>query len=362
MPIPKPRISASGIAAGIGAGLAAALLSALVAQKTSFAMAMGFISPLPIMIAAIGFGSFAGLIAVVVGSVAVGLFDVRPEGLVLVMPNKIGAGWIVILIFATSLGLPSWLLARLAVAPPKAKSAVPQLGTGVRPEENRLGRILAFAVGFAAVGVALNFAVAITKAGGFAAFMADSVSRAEPFVQSILAANRPLPKGITAHDIALGVTWGQMPLMASAAVVLLVFNLWVAARIAQASSLLQGPWPDLPRHARVPRPMALVFAVALGLSFAGGLVGMMSLIASGALLMGFALQGLAVIHAVTRGKSFRLPLLIIVYLSMALLMPWLLLIYGLIGLVDSAFAFRDRQTRKPESKPGPWQQPPPKNP
>ena len=356
MQAPKFRISGPGVAAGIGAGLAAALLSMLVAQKTSFAVAMGFISPLPIMIAALGFGSLAGLIAVVVGAVAVGVFDMRPEGLVVVLPGKLSSGGLDLAVFALSLGAPSWLLARLAVAPVLSGPDAP-----LRPDENRLGRVVAVAVGFAAIGVALDFAIAITKQGGYAAFMADTIAKAEPIVRNVLVANRPLPKGLTPHDIAVGVTWAQMPLMAGAGVVLLVFNLWLAARIAQTSKLLAAPWPDIPRYTRMPRPLGLALAVALGLSFAGGLIGMMSLIVSGAILMGFALQGLAVIHAVTRGKSFRLPLLIIVYLSLAMLMPWLLIFYGMIGLLDSGFAFRDRQKKKPVATPGPWQQPPPKD-
>jgi hypothetical protein len=355
MPKSISRISGPGVAAGIGAGLAAALLSMVVAQKTSFALAMGFISPLPVMIAALGFGSFAGLIAVAIGTVAVGVFDLRPEGLAFVLPGKALSDWVDIGVFALSLGLPSWLLARIAVAP----TAI-QTSTVARPEEIRLGRIVAVAVGFASVGVALDFAVAVTKLGGFAAFMADGIAKAEPVVRALLSSNRPMPKGITPHDIAVGVTWAQMPVMSAAGVVLLVFNLWLAARIAQASGLLVGAWPDIPRHTRVPRPLGVALAVALGLSFAGGLVGLMSLVVSGALLMGFALQGLAVIHAVTRGKSFRVPLLIIVYLSMAILMPWLLILYGFIGLLDSGVSFRDRP-KKPVTPPGPWQPPPSKN-
>ena len=83
--------------------------------------------------------------------------------------------------------------------------------------------------------------------------------------------------------------------------------------------------------------------MVLGLSFAGDLIGMLALIASGALAMGFVLQGLAVVHAMTRGKSGRLPLLIIVYLCTALLFPWPLVAAGFLGLLDAGFAFRDRQ-------------------
>jgi asparagine N-glycosylation enzyme membrane subunit Stt3 len=98
-------------------------------------------------------------------------------------------------------------------------------------------------------------------------------------------------------------------------------------------------WPDVPSSFRVPRPVAIVLAVALGLSFAGGPVGMAGVIVSGVLLMAFVFQGLAVVHGVTRGKSYRLPLLIIVYLTLI----WTVAFYGLLGLLDAGFAFRDRQ-------------------
>ena len=213
----------------------------------------------------------------------------------------------------------------------------------MRPEERTLGLILALAVGFASLGVAFDLVIAATKAGGFDAFIAATVKKAEPIIDALLSSRRSLPKGVDMHQVAVIVTWAQMPLMAAAEVVLLAANLWLAARIAQASDLLGKPWPDIPGHTRVPRPLALVLAVALGLSFAGGVVGAVGLITSGALIMAFAFQGLAVLHALPRGKGYRFPLLIIVYLTMAILMPWLVVGYGLLGLVDTAVAFRDRQ-------------------
>ena len=159
-----------------------------------------------------------------------------------------------------------------------------------------------------------------------------------------MASKPPLPAGIDAHTLARTIIRVVMPLLAAAEVAILLFNLWLAARIAQTSGLLTAPWPDIPRNLRVPRPLAIVFAVALGLSFAGGLPGLLSLIMSGALGMGFVFQGLAVIHALTRGKSFRFPLLVLVYIS-TLLMSGPIAFYALLGLIDAGFAFRDRRAR-----------------
>lgn len=357
----KPRISGTGLAAALGAGLAAALLALMPALKnpdglttalgdmptmSALAWAMAFVAPLPIMVAAFGFGSLAGLIAAVVGALAVGIVDLRPDALAAFHLDKVASGGIETLVFAVSFGVPSWLLARLAVLPPGPRRLTER--AVVRPEEHMLGLVLAVAAGFATIAAALNIAIAVNGHGGFQAFMDASAKAIEP----LLTARGPLPKSADPHKVALAFVWTAMAIMAAAELMLLTFNLWLAARVAQMSGLLSVPWPDVPGALRLPRPLAIVLAVALGLSFAGGPVGMVGVIASGALVMAFAFQGLAVVHAVTRGKKgFRLPLLIIVYLTLAMLMPWSLAFYGLIGLIDAGFAFRDRQ--KPIAKKNP---------
>ncbi len=338
------RISGTAAGAALGAGLASALLSMLVVRHTPLAVAVGFVAPLPIMVAALGFGPLAGLIAAVSGAFAVGIFDVRPGELAITQFDRLDAAALDVLVYLAGVALPAWLMARTAILAPSQPRASTGIGkTPLRADERMLGAILTLAVGFAALSVILDLIVAALKVGGFGAFIAATVDKAEPIVDTLLTSRRTLPKGVDMHQVAVIVTWAQMPLMAAAEVVLLVANLWVAARIAQASDLLGKSWPDIPGHTRVPRPLALVLAVALGLSVAGGIVGAVGLVISGALVMAFAFQGLAVLHTLTRGKGYRFPLLIIVYLTMAILMPWLLVGYGLLGLVDTVVAFRDRQ-------------------
>ena len=374
MPSTSLRVNGTAAAAALGAGLAAALLSMLAVQKTSAALAIGFVAPLPIMIATLGFGPVAGLVAAACGAIAVGVFDVRPGALAIAHFDRLDSTGLDVLVFLASVAFPAWLMARaarLAPGSPKTPKAVGvrrggfdesgltgsklgqigSLGLGTiglgrqpaRAEERVLGTILALAVAFASISVALDLAIAAAKAGGFDAFIGGTVSKAAPIIEGLLSSRQAMPNGVDINKVALVVTWAQMPLMAAAEVVVLVFNLWLAARIAQASHLLAAPWPDVPGHLRVPRPLALGLAVALGLSVAGGALGAFGLIVSGALVMAFALQGLAVLHALTRGKTYRFPLLIIIYLTMGMLMPWLLVGYGLLGLVDTAFAFRDRR-------------------
>ena len=337
------RISGVALAAAVGGGLASALLSMLTVQKTSLALAMGCISPLPIMLAALSFGSAPGLLAAAVGAVTMGLLDARQGGGILLRLDHVGASGLDVLVYALSLGLPAWWLAHLAAS---TRLVAPTIALA---DQRKLGLILASAAGFAVLSVALDFGVTVVGHGGLEATVAMMSQRIEPYVQGLFSAGRQLPSGITVHQIALAMTYAQLPVLAAASFVLLGFNIWVAARITLASGHFRAPWPDLPHSLRVPRPLALLLAASLGLCFAGGIAGLAGLALSGALIMAFAAQGLAVIHDVTRGKGYRLPLLIIVYLSLALLMPWLLVIYALIGLCDAGFSFRDhRQAAAPK--------------
>ena len=352
MPSNKTRINGVGLAAAIGAGLAAALLALMPALKTpggltsvgelssasAAAWAFAFIAPLPIMLASFGFGSLAGIIAAIVGALAVGIVDLRPDAMAALHLDKIATGGLETLVFAVGFGVPSWLISQLALLPAAARR--PDGKVLVRPEEHRLGNVIAVAAGFAAIGAALNIAIAADSHGSLHAFLEASATALEP----MLTQRGPLPKGVEPHAVALAFVWTAMGVMSAAQLMLLSFNLWIAARIAQMSNLLSAPWPDIPSGLRVPRPLAIVLAVALGLSFAGNQLGAAGIIVSGAVGMAFALQGLAVVHALTRGKQgARLPLLIIVYLTLFMLMPWSLIAYGLLGLIDTGFSFRDRQ-------------------
>ncbi len=330
------KISGLALAAAIGGGFGSALLSMLTVQKTSLALAMGCISPMPVMLASLSFGSLPGLLAAAVGALTVGLFDARQGGGLLLRLDQAGAGGLDVLIYALSLGLPAWWLARLTASTQLVAPSVPLA------DQRKLGLILASAVGFAVIGVALDFGVVIAGHGGVDATVTMMSQRIEPYVQSLFSASRQLPSGITTRQVAVAMAYAQLPVLAAASLVLLGFNIWAAARITLASGYLRAPWPDLPRSLRVPKPLALVLAASLGLCLAGGIAGLVGLALSGALIMAFAAQGLAVLHDVTRGKSYRLPLLIIVYLSLAMLMPWLIAVYAVVGLCDAGFSFRDR--------------------
>ena len=94
----------------------------------------------------------------------------------------------------------------------------------------------------------------------------------------------------------------------------------------------------------VPRLLGLAFAAASALCLLGGLAGLIASIATAVLAILFALQGLAVIHDLSRGTKFRGALLCGLYVALALLMPWPLVILTLVGLVEAGFSLARPQS------------------
>src|SRR5271155_1881512 len=120
------------IGMGLGAGLASALLFVVTVQGTALALALAYLAPLPIMIATLGWGVDAGLVAlcaacaVVAG--AVEAFSGMLFGLTVALPAW-GLGP-----FATLHGSP-WRLDSFRRSPvasaPLRPSAAPSAGPGV---------------------------------------------------------------------------------------------------------------------------------------------------------------------------------------------------------------------------------------
>ena len=166
-----------------------------------------------------------------------------------------------------------------------------------------------------------------------------------------LAAETPFPHEIDLHKLARLLVLAAPPVVAASTLLMLMLNLWIAARVAEVSGRLPRPWPDIPYELRLSRIYAPVLLAAIAVSFVGGLPGIISAIVAATLGMAFSLQGLAVIHDLSRGLNYRTLLLGLVYACLALLMPWPLIVFAVIGLVESAFSLRDRKKNSISPKP-----------
>jgi hypothetical protein len=123
-----------------------------------------------------------------------------------------------------------------------------------------------------------------------------------------------------------------------------LFNLWLAARIVKISGRLTRPWPDL-AALTLPAPSAGLLAGAIAGSFLPDLAGVLSGAFAASLLMVFAVLGLAVLHAITRGTAGRAVMLAGVY-GVTIVLGWPILAISLVGLAEAALNIRSRVARR----------------
>jgi hypothetical protein len=127
------------------------------------------------------------------------------------------------------------------------------------------------------------------------------------------------------------------------AMMTLTLNLWLAAKITATSGRLHRPWPDL-KSAALP-PMTLVaLCVAIAFCFTGGLLAILALIVTAALMVSYALTGFAVLHTLTLALKSRALWLGCTYAIMVVF-GWPVLAMVVLGLADAVFGFRQRYLR-----------------
>jgi hypothetical protein len=123
-----------------------------------------------------------------------------------------------------------------------------------------------------------------------------------------------------------------------------VLNLWLAARIVKFSGRLQRPWPELPAIS-FPRATAAVLAIAIALTFAGGMAGLLATVTSAALVVAYGILGFAVLHALTRGTKGR-PLVLGATYAAVVMFFWPVVALCMLGLADTAIDLRGRAANK----------------
>jgi hypothetical protein len=92
----------------------------------------------------------------------------------------------------------------------------------------------------------------------------------------------------------------------------------------------------------MPRAAGVILIVALVMATVDGFIGVLGMALAGAVLMAFALQGLAAIHDRTRGKSGRAFLLSSLYVLVFVTQGILMVALALFGLADTTFGLRRR--------------------
>jgi hypothetical protein len=313
---------------GIGAGAAAALLFVSVTSGSWLSIILFYLAPLPIMIAGIGWSHWAALTAALTAALALGLVF----------------GPVFFFAFLAGAGIPAWWLGYLAMlARPAAAGA--NGGSPAVLEWYPPGRLVVWAAVLAALIVVVAIPNFGTDAESFRAGLHQALSRMLR-IETGAPAGTPLTvPGVSNAERLIDFMVAAIPAAAAVlATITNTFNLWLSARIVKFSGLLKRPWPQLPAMT-FPPLAAAALAIAMGLSFLGGLIGIVAGVLSASLLMAFGVLGLAVLHAITQGINSRGFLLGGVYASV-IVFGWPVLVLCLLGLIEIAFNIRARVARK----------------
>jgi hypothetical protein len=349
---------------GIGAGAAAALLFASVTSGIGLSVVLFYLAPLPIMIVALGWSHWAGLVAAVAAAAMLGgVF-----------------GILFFVMFLVSVGVPAWWLAYLALLGR-------QIANGGAPhmEWYPPGRLVLWA---AVVGAAVT-AGALASFGGDEATIRNSLKGAleqilrppertgsdqtvphQLKIEGLEAAppadgpqqvlerapeRAPGPStdapaattASTADDIEPMIDMLVRFLPPAAAVIAALTqtaNLWLAGIVVRMSGRLRRPWPDLTALS-FPPLAAVLFGALLGGSLVPGLPGLAASLFAATLTLAFALVGFAVMHTLTRGMNGRAVVLWGTYLCVLFLF-WPVVVMTVIGVAETLFGLRARLSRR----------------
>ena len=315
------------VAIAIAAGAASALMFASTISGALISLVLLFLAPLPLMVAAIGWGPLTAAIGgIAATTVLVLLFGFRFA-----------------FEFATSAALPAWWLGHLAMlgrpVPNPAPAGNGATAPAVAMEWYPSGRLLLWIAGIGALLALWSLfkidtdpeVIATAMKKGFATVVSHFAQRGYPVDDSLVD------------------TMGALaPLVVpTLPMIMLTVNLWLAGKIAVTSGRLNRPWPDL-KSTALP-PMTLVaLCVAIAFCFTGGLPALLAKVVTGALLTAYGLAGLAVLHTLTLALSNRAVWLVLTY-AVTIMLMWPLFIMSMLGLADALFGFRERflRTRPP---------------
>lgn len=302
---------------GVGAGLAAALLFISPLGGTLLALPLFVLSALPIAIAGLAWSSLAAAIAAASAAGTIAFAISVPSSL----------------IYLALFGVPTAWACRLAWLSRTDEA------TGTT-EWYPIGRILLHGAAATAIGlIVVGFIIGYDPA----AFTAEITSALVEWMSQAPSPDGSPPPGTAELEPFVRFNVMAMPFTTGALlVIILVFNLWLAARIAEASGRLARPRERL-WTAVLPSEAVIAFAVAAVVAFVPGAVGHAAGAVTGAFGGALALIGLAVLHATTMGSTIRLLVLVGVYVLLVFFGGLPLVLLALLGIAEAFLHLRARR-------------------
>ena len=284
------------IAVGALAGATTALLCLGVASGSMLGALLYMLSPVPLMIAGLGFGlksALSGAFAAIAIS--------------LVMANGSTAMLVALAIAAPACAASYWL----NLARPAEEIGGPAGKLAWFPLADVLFSIsLLTGIAFVTIGVRIGFGpeLASELAREMATLFTETNPEFRPTHEGMASLQRFIEVAI---PVALPMFW-TMTLTAS---------LYIALAVAQRSGLTRRPKDDWPAGLRMPRVSVFALVAAIMIGFASGWLGSIASAFVGALAAGFIMAGFALLHERTRGNPARLPILVLAYLCVFFMLP-----------------------------------------
>jgi hypothetical protein len=315
---------------GVGAGAAGALLFASVTSGSWLSVVLFYMAPLPLMIAGLGWSHWAALIGALSGALVLGLIF----------------GGVFFFAFVAGAGIPAWWLGYLAMLarPGNAIRSGNGSAAAASLEWYPPGRLVVWAACLAALIVVVAIPNFGADAESFRSGLNSALTRMLQVETGAGGGPLSVPGVANPDRLIVFLVAAIPPAAAVLATITNVINLWLAARIVKFSGLLKRPWPDLSAMT-FPKTLAGALAIAMGLSFIDGFVGIIAGVLSAGLLMAYGVLGFAVLHAVTLGINNRAFVLGGVYAAVTGF-GWPALALCLLGLFESVFDLRARVAQK----------------
>jgi hypothetical protein len=303
------------------AGAASALMFASIVSGALISLVLFYLAPLPLMVAAIGWGPLCASIGGIAAAAGLGAMFGLPYCLA----------------FAVTVALPAWWLGHLVLLGRPVTGGVLPASAPAEPEIEwyPVGRILLWIAGFATLTTIAALLTLGSDAEGISSMLRRGLLR-------ILKAADQEPTSETDQIIDAFVVMAPAA-AALVSMMTLTLNLWLSAKVTATSGRLRRPWPDFLSTELPPMTLA-VLCIAIAFCFTGGLIAIFAQIVTAALMLAYALTGFAVLHTLTLALKSRAVWLGSTYAIVAIF-GWPVIAMVILGLADAVFGLRERFLR-----------------
>lgn len=292
---------------GILAGICAAFLTLGATAQSSMSFLLYAASAMPVLVAGLGWGNAAAIVAVL-SAAFLGALAVSPLfAVTIAIFTLIPAGW----------------LSHLAnLARPAAEIGGPKDLMAWYP----LSGIILHLCGLITVSVIILG----TMIGYGPELVSQMVDLMMASVQASESTFKPDPTALAQTKSLLVL---MLPMIQGGLWVMLLFAAYYfASRMVRSFGKGLRPREDIAAALRMHRNAIFIFLGGIVLTFFGGVPAMVGAVLCGTFGAGFIMAGYASLHHRSKGKDWRLPVLVLAYLSAVFMFPLFFIL--LLGLSD----------------------------